>query len=203
MSESAISNFLQGKTLYIAVATGGLLASWWVGGGGIEAHRPVPQIAAIEMADADAGRPGKDDMLASLPPKSSSDIKSHPVSVAEPISLPIPEIVRRPLSQDDTKGRADARAPIPAKRPQTTATFESCLPACDTRDPLVAPAHPAPAPRTQVVFPGSDIDPPDHRTTTETVVDGGQNFIWNAARASRGALEAGRSAMSVIVNPWK
>ncbi|MEF0941073.1 hypothetical protein [Rhizobium sp. BR 362] len=188
-----ISRFIQSKLLYLAVAGAGLGASWWIGAGDIEASRPLPQVPIVVAADIGNIRPAKDDLLASGPRQMQSDI-SMTEAASTPTNLPIPTIIRT-SSEVATKATS--------KRHTATPTFESCLPGCESRDPLVASS-------SQVSY----TEPSDEYDTAEVIVEprkpvmasimnGGEVFVANVGAAALGAYRKGQSALRVAVDPLR
>ncbi|AVA22849.1 MULTISPECIES: hypothetical protein [unclassified Rhizobium] len=191
----SISRFIESKILYLAFAGAGLGVSWWIGGGDIEASRPLPQVATVFAADTQNSRPAKDDLLASLPQQTQSDVSTATVA-STPANLPIPTIIRT-SSEVATKATS--------KRYDATRTFESCLPECETRDPLVAsPSKVSYAePSDDSDYDVSEVVVEPRRTIMASIVDGGEDFIANVGAASLGAYRKSESALRVVVDPLR
>jgi hypothetical protein len=186
---AASSTVLQKSAFYVAVAGLGLSATWWAGGGDLESKRPIPVESFVGSTQTAETRPAKNDVLAVLPQKPSSEI--GPAASAREVTLPIPAIVRTSAEP--------VRKPATPKRRQSLESFERCLPACETRDPLASSNRtPLQAVRDVALEEATPARQPVG--FGDAVMEGGSEFISRAVYASRQALGTGRSAILLIVD---
>ncbi|WP_154668527.1 hypothetical protein [Rhizobium leucaenae] len=188
-----ILRFIQSKVLYLVVAGAGLGASWWIGAGDIEAARPLPQVPAVVAADVGNIRPTKDDLLAIGPQQAQSDT-SKTAAASTPINLPIPTIIRT-ASEVATKATS--------KRRIATPTFESCLPVCESRDPLLASSSEVSYTEPADEYDTAEVIVEPRRPIMASIMNGSEVFAANVEAAALGAYRKGQSALKVVVDPLR
>ena len=183
---------LSEKTAAVLLVAGlGLTAVWWFGKNGIENNSPAHSPAVVLMPEASLTRPQKDDVLASLPKELTRD--REPAVGLRAAAVPDPTIVR--------KKRQAGRQPLASKDYVAPTRYDSCLPACESRDPLV------PSNRAQLLetasFAGNYDDGAmivERVGVGAKIIDRGSRLVLDAAYASRRALDVGKSVAATIVD---
>lgn len=113
-------------------------------------------------------------------------------SVAKPVAVPIPHVSPK-LAASPAKSRKEETAAV---MPAGVARFDSCLPECETRDPLIAEYH----------GPSQDVMPVNAPADVEEEVEfdvsplRGAGHVFDAAsEASGNVLRRGRQALHNLI----
>ncbi|MDE1992923.1 MAG: hypothetical protein KGI75_10495 [Rhizobiaceae bacterium] len=180
---------LDRSAFYLIIAGLGLSMASWASKDDFESNRPVTQPPALaELTPVTPTRPIKDDILvASLEEPTATavpEVKPEVVAAVVPIPRPV---------------YAPAQSAAVPKHTEDAASFEKCLPACDTRDPMVASNRAAPDLEDR---PEIDEQPDvvvERVGLPGTLLHGGRDLVSDALGASRHAIGLGRSTVAALV----
>jgi len=113
-------------------------------------------------------------------------------------SLDLPVAVETPPPATTLPPEKPRNAVAKAQAPSAKAAFETCLPACETRDPqVVGMEQPAPVAPTLEPF---DVAPPPRKNVVDLALDGGKHLLRRVEGASHAVVHDTRRALDAAVD---